>query len=144
MPAADNQDEEVDRAFFFCLAGKDQRHESSPTADYPSITRPDAQPRDGNHDIAKKQSLSHEALLHIRALATKALEVMSDSRSDKGGKKRVGINFKVQNKDFATTFHSRLNELKSVEPCKKTELFWWQHTNPPRVERVITPAARVN
>ncbi|MCG7388782.1 hypothetical protein [Pantoea sp. ACRSB] len=41
-------------------------------------------------DIAKKQPPSHEALMHIRTLATEALDMMSDSRSDKGGKKGGG------------------------------------------------------
>lgn len=44
-------------------------------------------------DIAKKQPPSHEALMHIRTLAAEALDMMSDSRSDKGGKKRTGVNF---------------------------------------------------
>lgn len=41
-------------------------------------------------DIAKKQPPSHESLLHIRTLAAEALDMMSDSRSDKSGKKRGG------------------------------------------------------
>jgi len=42
-------------------------------------------------DIAKKQPPSHEALLHIRTLAAEALDMMSDSRSDNGGKKGGGF-----------------------------------------------------
>ena len=43
------------------------------------------------HDIAKKQPPTHETLVHIRTLAAEAIDLMSDFRSDKGGKKGGGF-----------------------------------------------------
>jgi len=42
-------------------------------------------------DVARKQPASQDTLVHIRTLAAEALDMMSDSRSDKGGKKKGGF-----------------------------------------------------